>query len=186
VRSENDTSFYRGFVRYTRLLPDGASFVVTPSVGYDTSTSVPKFGPTPTTSASDAWRYGLRGSYRRKLARIVTMSVGLDMLGTATSSRRSGSLDIPPRAGGIFVFGRPPGVTRQRRLVAQPHRRAPYVFTEIALGKPIVPGLRIDLLAARGSAIKPAVVSITPIGFSRLDSGADPRLSMAGPHSASR
>ena len=31
------------------------------------------------------------------------------MQGTATSSRRSGSLDIPPREGDIFVFGRPPG-----------------------------------------------------------------------------
>ncbi|HEY1585726.1 MAG TPA: TonB family protein, partial [Polyangia bacterium] len=182
VRSENDdTSFYRGFVRYTRLLPDGASFVVTPSVGYDTSSSITKFGPIPTTTSSNAWRYGLRGSYRRRLARIVTLSAGLDMLGTATSSRRAGSLDIPPREGDIFVFGRPPGDDVNADAW---HNHildvAPYVFTEIALGKlTIVPGLRIDGFLLEGSAIKPAIVGVTPIGFSRLDWGVDPRLSMS-------
>ena len=181
VRSENDdTSFYRGFVRYTRLLADGASFAITPSVGFDTATSVTRFGPQPTTSSSDAWRYGLRGSYRRRLARIVTLSVGLDMLGTVTSSRRSGSLDIPPREGDIFVFGRPPGDDVNADSW---HNHildvAPYLFTEIVLGKlTIVPGLRIDGFLLEGSAIKPAVVGITPIGFSRLDWGVDPRLSM--------
>jgi hypothetical protein len=42
-----------------------------------------------------------------------------------------------------------------------------------------VPGLRIDGFLIEGSAIKPAVVGITPIGFSRLDWGVDPRLSMS-------
>jgi hypothetical protein len=182
VRSENDdTSFYRGFIRYTRLLPDGASFTITPSVGYDTSTQVTKFGPVPTTSASDAWRYGLRASYRRRLAKIVTLSVGLDMLGTATTSRRAGSLDIPPREGDIFVFGRPPGedvnsdAWHNHILDA-----APYAFAEIAVGPKltIVPGIRIDGFLLEGSAIKPPVIGVTPIGFSRLDWGVDPRLSV--------
>src|SRR5205823_14172425 len=45
VKSENtDSSFYRGFLRYTRLLPDGASVTITPSIGYDSSKSTTKFG----------------------------------------------------------------------------------------------------------------------------------------------
>jgi hypothetical protein len=184
VRSENDdTSFYRGFIRYTRLLPDGASFVFTPSIGYDTSSSITKFGPQPTTALSDAWRYGLRAAYRRKLVRVLTLSVGFDMLGTETSSKRAGSLDIPPREGDIFVFGRPPGddvnadAWHNHILDA-----APYVFAEIALfgnKLTIVPGLRIDGFLIEGSAIKPAIVGVTPVGFSRLDWGVDPRLSVA-------
>ena len=41
-------------VRYTRLLADGASFTITPSVGYDTSTQVDhSSAPVPTTAQSD-------------------------------------------------------------------------------------------------------------------------------------
>ncbi len=182
VRSQNDdTSFYRGFVRYTKLMSDGASFVVTPSIGYDTSSSTTKFGPIPTTTAADAWKYGLRGSYRRRVGKRTTLSVGLDMLGTVTSSRRAGSLDIPPREGDIFVFGRPPGddvnADAWRNHILDV---APYVFAEIQLGRlTLQPGLRIDGVLLEGSATKPQIVGVTPIGFSRLDWGVDPRLSVA-------
>ena len=113
---------------------------------------------------------------------VVTLSVGLDMLGTRDARRtRSGSLDIPPREGDIFVFGRPPGDdvnadTWHNHILDV----APYVFAEIALGKlTIVPGLRIDGFLIEGSAITPPIVGITPIGFSRLDWGVDPRLSVS-------
>ena len=137
----------------------------------------------PTTSASDAWRYGLRASYRRRAgeARRRCRSASTCSARRRTS-RRSGSLDIPPREGDIFVFGRPPGDDVNADTLAQPHRStsAPYVFAEIALGPKltIVPGLRIDGFLLEGSAIKPPVVGITPIGFSRLDWGVDPRLSV--------
>jgi TonB family protein len=181
VRSENDdSSFYRGFIRYTKLNPDGSSFVITPSVGYDTSSSVTKFGAIPTSSTSTAWRYGLRSAYRRKLAKVATLSVGVDMLGTLTHSRRSGSLDIPPREGDIFIFGRPPGDDVN---ADDWHNHildvGPYVFTELSFGKvTIVPGLRIDGFMLEGTAIKPGILGITNVGFSRLDWGVDPRLSV--------
>jgi TonB family protein len=181
VRSENDdTTFYRGFIRYSRLLPDGASLVITPSIGYDISKSITRFGPVPTTSDATAWRYGLRSSYRRRLAKFVTLSLGLDMQGTATHSERSGSLDIPPREGDIFVFGRPPGddvnADNWRNHIVDV---GPYIFAEFTIGKfTFVPGLRLDGYLIEGSAIKPAIVGITPIGFSRLDFAADPRLTI--------
>jgi TonB family protein len=181
VRSENDdSSFYRGFVRYTKLNADGSSFVITPSVGYDSSSSITKFGPTPTRSTSTAWRYGLRSAYRKKLAKFATLSVGADLLGTLTHSARSGSLDIPPREGDIFVFGRPPGDD----VNADDWRNhildvGPFVFAELTAGKlTIVPGLRIDSYMMEGSATKPGIVGITNVGYSHLDWGVDPRLSI--------
>jgi hypothetical protein len=181
VRSENDdSSFYRGFIRYTRLMPDGASLTITPSVGYDTSHSVTRFGATPTDNESYAWKYGLRSSYRKRPRKWVTLSLGLDMQGTVTHSKRSGSLDIPPREGDIFVFGRPPGDDINaddwtNHIVDV----APYLFAELTFGKfTIIPGLRLDAVVIEGSSIAPAVVGVTPIGFSRLDWGVDPRLSV--------
>jgi hypothetical protein len=181
VRSENDDSnFYRGFIRYTRLLADGASLTVTPSIGFDTSNSITKFGATPTTNDSNSWRYGLRGAYRRRLRKWVTLSTGFDMLGVMTHTRRSGSLDIPPREGDIFVFGRPPGEDVNaddwnNHIVDM----APYAFAEFNVGKlTIIPGLRLDAFLIEGSAIVPRILGATQIGFSRLDWGVDPRLSI--------
>jgi hypothetical protein len=181
VRSENDdSSFYRGFVRYTRLLPDGASLNITPSVGYDTSSSVTRFGATPTSLTSTAWRYGLRASYRRRVARWATISTGLDLQGTLTNLRRSGSLDIPPREGDIFVFGRPPGEdVNADAWTTHIANAAPYIFAEFAAGKfTFVPGLRVDGYLLEGSALRPPVIGVTNIGFSRLDWAVDPRLAI--------
>src|SRR5262249_39969940 len=83
--------------------------------------------------------------------------------------------------GDIFVFGRPPG---EEVNADDWHNHvldvAPYVFAEITLGKLTVqPGLRIDGVMIEGSAIKPRTVGFTPIGFSRLDCGGQPRVSFA-------
>ena len=63
-RAQNtDASYKRLILRYTRLLPDGASFVVTPSFGYDTSATTSDFGGVPaSTSRPSTWQYGLRGA----------------------------------------------------------------------------------------------------------------------------
>jgi len=181
VRTENDdSSFYRLILRYTRIFADGASLVVTPSFGYDTASSTTKFGATPTTSASSGFRYGLRASYRRRLARWATLSAGLDAQGSVTDSRRSGSLDIPPREGDIFVFGRPPGddvnADAWSTHIADV---APYVFAEFSVGKlTVTPGLRLDAFLLEGSQSIPSIIGLTPVGFSRLEWGVDPRLAI--------
>jgi TonB family protein len=179
VRTENtDTSFYRLFVRYSRILPDGASVVITPSLGYDTTKSTTKFGAVPTLAESEALRYGLRASYRRRPARWLTLSLGLDLAGQLAQSHRSGSLEIPPREGDLFVFGRPPGDdVNADRWTTHIADAAPYVFFEIALGKlTLVPGLRFDAFVLEGSQSTPPVQGTTPIGFSHFEYGIDPRL----------
>jgi hypothetical protein len=185
VRTENtDSSFYRVFVRYTRILPDGASFTLTPSFGFDDSKSVTKFGPVPTSSAITDFRYGLRAAYRRRVAQIgkmtATLSVGMDLQGTVAHSQRSGSLEIPPREGDVFVFGRPPGDDiNADNFSTHVADVAPYVFTELTYKNiTFIPGIRVDAFLLEGSQTQPSVIGVTPLGFSRLAWGPDPRLAI--------
>ncbi len=181
VRTENtDSSFYRAFLRYTRILPDGSSFVLTPSFGFDTGKTVTKFGPVPTSSEVDGFRYGLRAAYRRRVAKWATLSIGLDMAGQVANSKRSGSLDIPPREGDVFVFGRPPGDdVNADKFSTHIADVAPYAFAELTYKNvTFIPGLRIDAFLLEGSQTAPSVVGVTPIGFSRLAWGPDPRLAI--------
>ena len=83
--------------------------------------------------------------------------------------------------GDIFVFGRPPGddvnADNWHNHIVDV---GPYIFTELNLGKfTFVPGLRLDGYLIEGSALQPAVLGVTPIGFSRLDWAADPRLTVS-------
>jgi TonB family protein len=168
VRSENtDTSWKRLIVRYTRLLPDGASVIVTPSIGYDASSDTELFGSTPVDLKSSAWQYGLRGSYRRKVAPSTTLSFGMDMQARATTLDRVGSLTLPAREGDITVFGQPP-----RNDIAADHWNvttvdtAPYANAEITLGRfSLVPGLRFEPLLIEGSPSLPAGSTAAPRGY---------------------
>ncbi len=182
VRTEDDdTSYYRLILRYTRLLPDGASLTITPSVGWDISRSTTRFGATPTTNDADGFRYGLRAAYRRRVAKWATLSAGLDAQGTRSNSRRSGSLDIPPREGDIFVFGRPPGDdVNADAWTSHIADVAPYVFTELTAGPvTITPGFRLDAFLIEGSQNTPNVVGTTPVGFSHIAWGPDLRLAVS-------
>lgn len=181
VRTENtDQSFYRLIVRYSRILPDGSSFLITPSLGYDTSASTTKFGAVPTLASLQGLRYGLRASYRRKLRKFVTLSLGLDMLGQYAKNKRAGSLDIPPREGDIVVFGQAPGDDiNADQWTTHLTDVAPFAFAEFSVGKvTITPGLRLDAFQMAGSQLVPRVVGVSAIGFQRAEWGVDPRLSI--------
>jgi TonB family protein len=168
VRSENtDTSWKRLIVHYTRLLPDGASIAVTPSIGYDSSSDTELFGSTPVDLESRTWQYGLRGSYRRKVAASTTLSFGIDMQARATTLDRVGSLTLPAREGDITIFGLPP-----RPDIAADHWNvttidtAPYANAEITLGRfSLVPGLRFEPLLIEGSPSLPAGGTTPPRGY---------------------
>lgn len=168
VRSEDtDTSWKRLIVRYTRLLPDGASVVVTPSIGFDSSDDTQRFGSTPVDLKSKTWQYALRGSYRRKVATSTTLSFGIDMQARATTLDRVGSLTLPAREGDITVFGLPP-----RNDIAADHWNvttvdtAPYANAEITIGRfSLVPGLRFEPLLIEGSPSLPAGGTAAPRGY---------------------
>jgi TonB family protein len=171
IRSENtDTSWKRLIVRYTHLLPDGSSVVVTPSLGYDTSNEEDLFGTTPVNLKSTTWQYALRASYRRKVAASTTLSFGIDMQARSSTLDRNGSLTLPAREGDIFVFGQPP-----RSDIAADHWHvlvidtAPYLNAEIHTGRlSLVPGLRFDPVLIDGNPATPAGGSTPPLGYSSL------------------
>ena len=181
VKTQNTDQLYRRFIiRYTHLLPDGSSVALTPSIGYDVNNSAWNFGGTPLLLNLSAWQYALRGSYRRKVADGVVLSLGMDFQGRSSSGDRLGSLDLPAREGDITVFGQPPGTE-----LAADHWKinmlslAPYLFSEISLGRwTLIPGFRLEPTLIDGSLELPHSYVKPDVGYRRMDL---PRNPLPGP-----
>ena len=181
ARAERSTSsFHRVYAHYTHLTSDGELVTVAPFVGYDRSEVTTAFGETPTRLDVASWRYGIRGQNRIKLGSRVTLSVGLDALGSRSRVARAGSLTLPSREGDTFVFGQPPGDdTNVDTSIAHIFDLGPYVFTEVQLGKlSVTPGVRFDAFLLEGDRIAPRIGSTPALGFSRLEGAIDPRLTV--------
>jgi TonB family protein len=175
-RAENsDSSWKRLILRYTRLLPDGASVVVTPSFGRDDSSSDLVFGDGPSAQHIgvnvDAWHYAVRGTYRRKLASNTTMSFGIDMQARQYAAHRVGAANLPAREGDIVVFGqRPPNQTAVDDWDVTMIDTAPFATAEISLGRfTLQPGLRFEPTLIEGDPARPRSQSEAPRGYSRFD-----------------
>ena len=159
VRAQNiDGGWKRIILRYARLLPDGASVVVTPSFGIDSSSNQELFGSTPVDVRSTTYQYALRAAYRRRVGLSTTLSFGVDMQAQSSTLDRNGSLTLPAREGDPFVFGQPPrndiGSDHWNVLVID---TAPYAIAEISLGRlSLVPGLRFEPVLVEGSPSLPA------------------------------
>jgi TonB family protein len=180
IRSQNtDSSWKRLFVRYTRLLPDGASVVVTPSIGYDDAREESLFGQTPITVTQTAWQYGLRATYRRRVAASTTLGLGLDFQARTVNLTRHGSLTLPAREGDITVFGHPPGnAIADDRWHVLAMNGAPFATAEITLGHlTLTPGLRFDPVLIEGDPSLPRTPSTAPRGYARLDLPRNPNVS---------
>jgi len=167
----NDTSFKRVLIRYTRILPDGSSFIVTPSIGFDHNKIDSRFGKIPINLTLDTWQYALRASYRRRVDSHATLSMGFDFQARSVSASRNGSVNLPPREGDVVVFGQPPGAdTNFDHWDVTLATIAPYILGEIVIGKlTVTPGLRFEPTLADGAQTAPAGVTPTPIGYSHLN-----------------
>jgi TonB family protein len=180
TRSEaNHTGFWRAYVRYTNIAEDGDTAIVTPFFGRDTSSLAQHFGPNPANLDIDSKRYGLRASLRSKLGAVVSLTTGLDTLGSDSDIARVGSLTLPAREGDIAVFGQPPGAevaadTWHTNIVDV----APHAYADVRLGPvTVTPGVRFDAFLIEGSRKTPRIGSTPSIGFSRLETAIAPRLS---------
>jgi TonB family protein len=175
-RAENsDTTYKRLILRYSRLLPDGSSVVVTPSMGYDTTSSDLVFGDGPSAQhigvKVDTWHAGLRGTYRRKLASSTTLSIGMDMQLRSSSAHRVGSANLPAREGDIVVFGqRPPNQTAADQWEVTTIDAAPFATAEIVVGRlTLLPGLRFEPTLLDGDSLRPRSQTEAPRGYDRFD-----------------
>jgi TonB family protein len=179
-RQDSHDRYYRGFARYTRILDDGSSVFVVPSLGWDGSTTRAAFGAVPTSLDVAAWRYALRAGYRRKLAPGATLSLGLDAAGQRSRVSRLGSVNLPPREGDVTVFGQPPGdQVNADRWTASVVSVAPYAFAELTIGPlAVAPGLRIDPYLIDGSRLTPIVGTTPALGYRRMTIAIEPRLSV--------
>ena len=180
-RTQNtDASYKRFIMRYARLLPDGASFVLTPSVGYDTNADDEQFGGVGIHLKTTTWQYGLRGTYRRRVASNTTISFGLDLQVKSTSADRVGSVNLPAREGDVVVFGQPPaGDVAADKWNVTLIDTAPFITAEIVLGRlTLIPGLRLEPTLIEGSALYPHSEMSAPLGFARFDIPNNPRTTM--------
>ena len=170
-RQNTDASYKRLILRYARLLPDGASFVLTPSIGYDTNADDEQFGNVGIHLKTTTWQYGLRGAYRRRVAPNVTVSFGVDMQVKAVSADRVGSVNLPAREGDVVVFGQPPaGDVAADKWDVTVIDTAPFITAEIVLGRlSLSPGLRLEPTLIQGSALFPHSESSAPLGYARFD-----------------
>jgi TonB family protein len=175
-RAENsDSSYKRLILRYTRLLPDGSSIVVTPSFGLDSSRSDLVFGDQSNAQhigvTVDTTHLGLRSAYRRKLAATTTLSFGVDLQARAYTAHRVGAANLPAREGDVVVFGqRPPGQTNHDDWAVTLIDTAPFATAEIALGRlTLLPGLRFEPTLVEGNPLRPRSQIEAPRGYDRFD-----------------
>ena len=166
-----DASYRRLILRYTRVLPDGASFVLTPSIGYDTSADDEEFGNVGIHLKTTTWQYGLRGAYRRRVASNTTVSFGLDLQVRSVSADRVGSVNLPAREGDVVVFGQPPaGDVAADRWDVTLIDTAPFITAEVVVGRlTLIPGLRFEPTLIQGSALFPHSEASAPLGYARFD-----------------
>lgn len=172
-------SFERFYLHYRRLQGDGTSIDVVPWIGHDTSDLDDAFGGAPSSLYDEAWRAGLRASYRARVVPWASLTVGADLEADRDVLTRQGSLEIPPREGDISVFGQPPGPDMSTDAWnAGSLDLAPYAYLDLDAGPwTITPGLRFDGYVTTTSRSTPRVGQTPAIGDSRLDGVLEPRLS---------
>ena len=133
--------YKRLILRYTRLLPDGASFVVTPSIGYDTQpTQLAVRQRCRSTLRLDTWQYApaRRATAARLGAARRRCRSGIDCR-HARSRARAQRLGQPAAARGRHRGVRPAARRRRRRRstgTSTSSTRRPSSLAEIVVGKP--------------------------------------------------
>jgi TonB family protein len=172
--------FERVGVRYKRTQKDGSTIECLPWFGWDHADLNSRFGPVPTSLASDATLFGLRASYSGKLGDAAIVTLGLDVEGSSSTVERSGSTSSPPREGDAHVFGQPPSdQINGDRWNAVIGSAAPFVQADVGLFSDalhVVPGIRFDPLFVSVSRRLPRDGDNPGVGAYEADVGVEPRI----------
>jgi hypothetical protein len=176
---EANSGFHRLYLRY-RSNRDAEAVELAPFVGEDRSTLRTSYGANPTELTVNARRYGVRASYRMRMARVGALSLGFDAAGTASDVARTGSLTLPAREGDITVFGQAPSdETTTDDYSTHILNAAPWASAEFRLGRlTVTPGARVEAFLIEENKAVRRVGDAPPIGLSRLEGAVDPRLAV--------
>jgi TonB family protein len=172
----------RVYARYRHETESGGTVTITPSAGVDVSSLTSVFGGTPAELTNKSWIFGLRATWRGRVAPSLVVTAGLDGEVVSASLRRSGSVTDPPREGDVRVFGQAP----VDQINADDWRvvtvsAAPFVEADLSLANErlhIIPGLRIDPYAVSGSRRTPVEGTTPSVGFLTGEALIEPRVAV--------
>ncbi|APR83766.1 TonB family protein / TonB-dependent receptor [Minicystis rosea] len=171
----------RVYARYRHETESGV-VTITPSFGADAQSLTSRFGGTPAELSSDSWIFGLRTTWRGRVAPWLVVTAGLDAEAVSAKLARTGSVTEPPREGDVRVFGQAPvdQINADAWHVVT-LSAAPFVEGDIALAGDrlhIIPGLRIDPYAVSGSRRTPVEGATPSVGFLTGEPLIEPRLAV--------
>jgi TonB family protein len=177
---ETQQHVHRLSLRYSRLLEDGSSFTVTPFLGLDEARAAQTYGSVPSEVASRAWKPGLRAQYRSRIAPDVILTLGTDLLSSAATTSRTGSVTSPPREGDPYLFGRPPSDdSATDRWTTQLTDASVFALTEVVAGPfTLTGGVRLDAYVIDVDRLVPPQVGLPALGGSSVTWTVDPRASV--------
>jgi hypothetical protein len=129
---------------------------------------------------SHAWKPGLRAQYRSRIERNVILTLGTDVLSSAATTSRTGSITSPPREGDPYVFGRPPSDdTATDTWTAQVTDASLFGLAEVVVGPfTFTGGVRLDALVVDVGRVVPRQLGLPPLGGSSVTWTVDPRASV--------
>jgi TonB family protein len=181
-RDERDISFNRVWARYRRVLSDGSPVDVVAFFGTDSVSLVNQFGGPESRLTNDSTLYGLRGSWRGRLSRHLTLALGVDAEVVTSRLRRAGSLTVPAREGDVRTFGQlPPEQVNFDDWRTATGSAAPYAELELTLFGDrlrVLPGLRVEPFVTSASRRTPAANNLPPVGVLREENTVQPRLTL--------
>lgn len=181
TRETRDLLFHRTYLRYRRDLGDGSVAQAVLFAGTDAQGLESDFGTIRTSLNVDSVSFGLRASYRSRVASWLTLEGGLDAEAVYARVTREGALSAPPREGDIRVFGQPPpDQIASDRYNTTTIGVAPYVEADLALAADrlhVVAGLRVDPYARSQDRANPGATNL-PTGLFRQDIMAEPRIAV--------
>jgi TonB family protein len=182
TREQRDSSFYRLYARYVRDDGRGSRSIVTPYVGFGTSTIKNRYGTTETALSDDDYTVGLRASHAVRAASFLTVEGGLDVMVEGHDVSRRGSLGLPAREGDVRVFGQPPPDSvgydsfKTSRMSVAPYLEGDFALANDKLH--IVPGLRMDPNFRSVSRKVPPVEGQPDFGLFAQNFAVEPRLAV--------
>lgn len=175
--ADKSGDFSRIYLQY-RAQTGEEQLSVTPFVGWDDARQSETLAGRASLLDVRSRRFGLRAQYRSQLAAGLSLTLGLDAVGTSSHVTRAGSLSVPRREGDPYPFGTPPGYgTTTDDFRTLQVGVGSYAKLELRAGPfSIAPALRLEPTLLEASRTRPPLAGVPDIGSSRTELAIEPRV----------